>query len=316
MLKILDKVSSSFGMQINAAKTEVVILPADFDADLPTFALTGGEVKTVSAFKYLGSWITQSGGVEKEIGVRVGRALGVFASFDKIWASKKMQNPVDRVKYVLSGHHGPLTGLRRNPFNSKFFLSIGDWTARVWTDDTAVRTPILTTRYHNTYLTGGTWSPTRPGVFFTTKMDGTMDVWDLYYKHNEPTLTVQVSDSPLTAFAAHDSGSMVAVGTADGSINILQMSSGLSEMALNEKSAINNMFDRETAREKNLEKAIKEAKVKARKEAARKDELADNVTPEQLQAIEDEFMAETAEGATGYADEAGHGDGGDEQGGA
>ncbi|KAG1667523.1 hypothetical protein FOA52_013713 [Chlamydomonas sp. UWO 241] len=54
MLKILDKVSSSFGMQINAAKTEVMILPADFDADLPTFALTGGEVKTVSAFKYLG----------------------------------------------------------------------------------------------------------------------------------------------------------------------------------------------------------------------------------------------------------------------
>jgi hypothetical protein len=39
----------------------------------------------------------------------------------------------------------------------------GDWTARVWTDDTAVRTPILTTKYHNTYLTGGTWSPTRPG---------------------------------------------------------------------------------------------------------------------------------------------------------
>ncbi|KAG1674988.1 hypothetical protein FOA52_014783 [Chlamydomonas sp. UWO 241] len=57
-----------------------MILPADFDAELPTFALTGGEVKTVSAFKYLGSWITQSGGVEKEIGVRVGRALGVFDS--------------------------------------------------------------------------------------------------------------------------------------------------------------------------------------------------------------------------------------------
>jgi hypothetical protein len=31
------------------------------------------------------------------------------------------------------------------------------------------------------------------GVFFTTKMDGTLDVWDLFYKHNEPTLTVQVS---------------------------------------------------------------------------------------------------------------------------
>lgn len=69
--------------------------------------------------------------------------------------NRKAKNPVDRVKYVLNGHHGPIYGLRRNPFNSKYFLSIGDWTARVWTDDTAVKTPILTTKYHATYLTGG-----------------------------------------------------------------------------------------------------------------------------------------------------------------
>jgi hypothetical protein len=89
MLKILDEVSTSsscFGMQINATKTE-----ADPSADPPAFALNGAEVKTVSAFKYLGSWITQAGGVEKEISVRAGRTLGVFASFDKIWASKKMR---------------------------------------------------------------------------------------------------------------------------------------------------------------------------------------------------------------------------------
>lgn len=42
--------------------------------------------------------------------------------------NRKAKNPVDRVKYVLSGHHGPLSGLRRNPFNSKYFLSIG----RIW----------------------------------------------------------------------------------------------------------------------------------------------------------------------------------------
>lgn len=133
----------------------------------------------------------------------------------------------------------------------------------MWTDDTAVKTPILTTKYHNSYLTGGTWSPTRPGVFFTVKMDGTMDVWDLYYKHNEPTLTVQVSDQSLTTFAAHESGNTVTVGTADGSVTVLQLSAGLAEMAPNEKLAINSMFDRETTREKNLEKAIKEAKVRS-----------------------------------------------------
>mmetsp|Transcript_37152 Transcript_37152/g.82649 ORF Transcript_37152/g.82649 Transcript_37152/m.82649 type:complete len:561 (+) Transcript_37152:351-2033(+) len=210
--------------------------------------------------------------------------------------NRKAKNPADRVKYVLNGHHGPIYGLRRNPFSSKYFLSIGDWTARVWTDDTAVRTPILTTKYHATYLTGGTWSPTRPGVFFTVKMDGTLDVWDLFYKHNEPTLTVQVSDHPLTAFGAHESGANIAIGTDDGSTTILQLSAGLSEMAANEKAAINNMFDRETQREKNLEKAIKEAKVKAKKEAARKEELVDNFTPDALKALEDEFFKATAEG--------------------
>ena len=33
--------------------------------------------------------------------------------------NRKAKNPVDRVKYVLNGHHGPIAGLRRNPFNSK-----------------------------------------------------------------------------------------------------------------------------------------------------------------------------------------------------
>ena len=207
--------------------------------------------------------------------------------------NRKAKNPVDRVKYVLSGHHGPIYGLRRNPFNSKYFLSIGDWTARVWVEDTAVKTPILTTKYHPTYLTGGTWSPSRPGVFFTIKMDGAMDVWDLYYKHNEPTLTVQVSDLALTAFAVQESGGTVAVGTSDGCTSVLQLSTGLSEASPAEKANINAMFERETTREKNLEKAIKEAKVKARKEQARRDEVKDNVTEEQLKALEDEFFKTT-----------------------
>jgi hypothetical protein len=46
-------------------------------------------------------------------------------------------------------------------------------------------------------------------------------------------------------------------------------------------------------REKNFEKAQKEAKAKARKEAARHAELADNVTDEDLAAVEDTFARET-----------------------
>ena len=43
------------------------------------------------------------------------------------------------------------------------------------------------------YLTDAAWSPTRPAVFFTSKMDGTLDVWDYLFKQKDPTLSVQVN---------------------------------------------------------------------------------------------------------------------------
>ena len=51
----------------------------------------------------------------------------------------------------------------------------------------------MSTKYSMHYLTDACWSPTRPSVFFTSKMDGTIDVWDYIFKQNEPTLTVQVN---------------------------------------------------------------------------------------------------------------------------
>ena len=42
------------------------------------------------------------------------------------------------------------------------------------------------------YLTDGAWSPNRPGLFLTSKMDGSIDVWDYLLKQNEPSLSVQV----------------------------------------------------------------------------------------------------------------------------
>jgi hypothetical protein len=49
----------------------------------------------------------------------------------------------------------------RNPFFPKYFLSVGDWTWRVWNED--LRSPLLVSPYAAAYLSSGTWSPTRPG---------------------------------------------------------------------------------------------------------------------------------------------------------
>lgn len=51
------------------------------------------------------------------------------------------------------------------------------------------------TKYHQSYLTDGCWSPVRPAVFFTCKMDGTVDVWDLTFKQNDPSLSIQVCNA-------------------------------------------------------------------------------------------------------------------------
>lgn len=52
-------------------------------------------------------------------------------------------------------------------------------------------------RYHMAYLTDGAWSPVRPAVFFTTKMDGTLDIWDFVFKQCDPALSLKVMRIPF-----------------------------------------------------------------------------------------------------------------------
>ena len=98
-------------------------------------------------------------------------------------ANKRPNNPVSiltKFGFENGKHHGPVYSLWRNPSHPKFFLSVGDWTAKIWADE--LSQPIMQTRYHQAYLTDGYWSPTRAGLFFLTRVDGFLDVWDFYYR--------------------------------------------------------------------------------------------------------------------------------------
>lgn len=77
-------------------------------------------------------------------------------------------------------HLGPVYALNRNLLANKYFLSVGDWSAKIWTEE--IKTPIIRTKYHGAYLSDGMWSPSRLGAFFLSRRDGWMDVWDLYYR--------------------------------------------------------------------------------------------------------------------------------------
>lgn len=186
-------------------------------------------------------------------------------------ANKKPKKNVEiSARFPIEGRHlGPVCSINRHQLNTKYILSVGDWSAKIWVEDS--KTPIMRTKYHGSYLTDGCWSPSRYGVFFLIRKDGWMDVWDYYYRQNEIAFSHKVSDTSLTcikinstAGAYHHAGKLVAIGDQDGTVTLLELCDSLYQVQLREKEIINEMFERETRKEKNLD-AIRKAQDIAKK---------------------------------------------------
>jgi dynein intermediate chain 2 len=204
-------------------------------------------------------------------------------------------------------HHGAIYAIRRNPIHNKYFLTIGDWTARVWTED--LKTPILTTKYHDSYLTGGCWSPSRPSVVFVTRADGVLDVWDFYHGQNNVAYSHKVGNAVLSSIGIQENGKLVAVGDVNGAVHLLEVCESLASPRPNEKSTINAVFERETKREKNLEireKEMKRAKLveedRVKQEATEKESESSEKVNHILRQIEQDFQR-LAEEKTDYEDD-------------
>lgn len=169
--------------------------------------------------------------------------------------NRKQNNGITVFDQGPGKHHGPIYSIQRNPANSKCFLTVGDWTARIWMED--LRTPIMTTKYHSSYLTAGCWSPTRAGVFFVTRMDGVVDIWDYFYRQNEVAYSHKVCDAMLSSIAVQGTsqvgGKLVAIGDNTGTVSLLELCESLAAPQANERKAIDLMFEREMKQEKNLE---------------------------------------------------------------
>lgn len=97
--------------------------------------------------------------------------------------NRKPKKPLEiTTRYGQEGgkHLGPIYSINRSLPNLRYFLSVGDWNAKIWNEE--LKTPIIRTKYHGSYLSDGCFSPIRPGVFFLVRKDGWLDVWDYYYR--------------------------------------------------------------------------------------------------------------------------------------
>ncbi|XP_066092984.1 dynein axonemal intermediate chain 2 isoform X1 [Saccopteryx bilineata] len=219
----------------------------------------------------------------------VGTEQGIIIS-----CNRKAKTSAEKIVCTFPGHHGPVYALQRNPFYPKNFLSIGDWTARIWSEDSR-ESSIMWTKYHMAYLTDGAWSPVRPAVFFTTKMDGTLDIWDFVFKQCDPALSLKVCDEALSCLRVQDNGCFVACGSQLGTATLLEVSQGLCTLQRNEKNIASSIFERETRREKILEARNREMRLKEKGKTEGKDdelrEEAPAIDLEQLVAkAEEEFF--------------------------
>ncbi|XP_049814066.1 dynein intermediate chain 3, ciliary-like [Schistocerca nitens] len=178
-----------------------------------------------------------------------------------IACNRKMKTPAEMIVAKYAAHKGPVVALHRNQALLKNFLTVGDWSAKIWVGECKTSS-ILWTKYHHVRLTGGYWSPTRFSVFFTTKGDGTLDVWDVLKSNSDPYLTVKVCDEALTCLRVHDEGLHVAVGNSLGTVNLIELSENLADAPKKERGILATMLERECHREKILDAKVREQKLK------------------------------------------------------
>jgi len=186
-----------------------------------------------------------------------------------ISCNRKAKTAADKIAALYTTHSGPIYALERNPFAPKVFLSVGDWTTRIWSEDVK-DSSIISTKYHDSYLADACWSPHRPAVFYSARKDGYLDCWDLLFKQNSPTLSVSVFNEALKSCRPNPSRQgIIACGSDDGQTALLSLSNHFYQTTKVEKQQVNGLFDRETKREKILEGRQRELKLKERERSAR-----------------------------------------------
>ncbi|XP_042887231.1 dynein axonemal intermediate chain 2-like [Penaeus japonicus] len=178
--------------------------------------------------------------------------------------NRRARSPPDRISMIYNAHIAPIYAIQRNPFLLKNFMTVGDWTIKLWAEDFK-ESPILWTKPTSSQMRSGCWSATRSSVLFTTRLDGALDAWDFLTSWHAPSATVQVVDEGLEVVGTHDGGRLLVVGSQLGTLSLLHVPSRLVLPSdKHEKAAFTSLLERETRRERVLEARHKEQRLRER----------------------------------------------------
>lgn len=159
--------------------------------------------------------------------------------------SRKGKTPIEKINFKLQCHFGPIYSLERNPSYLKIFMTVGDWNARIWSEDNRDN-PIMWSKNHEAALTGGTWSPTRCSLFYVCRADGWLDAWDVLVQQDKPLTSVKVCDEAIRSIRPHVNGNVIACGTDNGSLYLIKVSQDMTVSDKNDKgrlTMVSEVFD-------------------------------------------------------------------------
>ncbi|CAG9567629.1 unnamed protein product [Danaus chrysippus] len=222
---ILDVVKSSFDVQTMANANGVSTL--EYESTMPTRFMAG----------------TENGFV--------------------IGGNRKGKTAMEKLPAKFEAHLGPVWSLERNPGFLKNFLTVGDWTVRLWSEDCR-ESAVLWSPPHRHKVTSAAWSPTRLSLMTMMQWNGVMAIWDLLRRQHEPVLTMQICEEPLLRVRMHDGGTLAACGSKKGNVYMVELSQNLSQSDKNDKVLLTAIFERESKRERILEARMREFRLKLR----------------------------------------------------
>lgn len=200
----------------------------------------------------------------------------------------------EKMSSYYDAHFGPVRAVVRSPCTSRMFLTCGDFSVRIWSEEVRVA-PIIVTKPYRYQVTDVVWAPLRYSCYMSVCAGGVIYYWDLLRKYREPVATLQMSKYELTKLAAHVDGQNVAVGDSNGSVFLAVLSENMSIPGNNDKQLMQEVYARETHREHILDNRVKEIHLKQRleEEAAKNKPTEAEDSPDEdelVQAAEDEYF--------------------------
>ncbi|XP_068983669.1 dynein intermediate chain 3, ciliary-like [Bombus flavifrons] len=172
--------------------------------------------------------------------------------------NRRTSNLVEKLAIRFHCYTGPVIAIDRNPIYTKNFLTIGNWSANIWADDTKEGN-LLCTRYDRRH--GGCWSKARCSVFFTINKEGLLEAYDILAGIKTPLTNIHVCNDSLTAISSHEEDGFLAVGSSNGNVYLLECTEDLATFTKEDKAALSSYLERCSRYEKAIDSRLKEIRL-------------------------------------------------------